>query len=171
MIALKSKSLLHWPNLEINIYPHPSNYLAYSVQCATKNPSTQPDWSTFILAISKQLIGKSRNPSLSFNCYLTSLAFSSEGKTPINFTSSCVPKSSVKSWVCHKRKTSNSDVSMSKSSPCMLFCYSIAQQHNQINQPEVKLFPPFLRPSMTPSLGAYKAHPLKKVVDALAKLW
>ena len=48
---------------------------------------------------------------------------------------------------------------------------TIAHHHNQSNQPKRKLFQPPLRLAVPPSLGAYEAHPLKKVVDALAKLW
>lgn len=48
---------------------------------------------------------------------------------------------------------------------------SIAQQRNQINQPERKLSWPPLRPAVPPSPGAYEARPLKKVVDATAWLW
>lgn len=71
-----------------------------------------------------------------FRCFKNgnaSLAFFSEEKTPINFTSSCVPQSSVKSWVCHKRKTSNSNVSISNLRSYFIFIQRIAQGYEQIN--------------------------------------
>lgn len=48
---------------------------------------------------------------------------------------------------------------------------NMAQQWEQINQPERKLSRPPLRPAVPPSPGAYELYLLKRVVDAPAKLW
>gem|GEM_PF-5899873 len=53
-------------------------------------PSIHSIESNLTLPVLKQVIGKSLNPSLSFNSFITFFAFSSEEKIPINLISSII---------------------------------------------------------------------------------
>lgn len=68
-----------------------------------KNPSAQPVWSSFVRSIVKHCGGLSRKPSLPFSRSIASRAFAPEEKTPVSFTSSCVPKPSVRGCVPEKK--------------------------------------------------------------------
>lgn len=70
-----------------------------SFQRTAANPSSQLIRSTVVLWISKQLRGRSRNPSLSFKCSIAPCALASEEKIPISFSSSWTPKSSFCSYM------------------------------------------------------------------------